>query len=217
VGPRTGLGDVEKRKFLPLPGGSKSDPACCPSCSWTLYRLSYLGSIRTEYHNNISCTERNVNPWRNLSLWKQIKKHTKKNGIRAHDVIALFLPLGALLTQELLFVSMSQSDLSLACSPPSGGEDPLLACCLVIRQNVSMTAQKFILAQVCLHTRPFWWCGYNVTMKVTLNVDVFLSLWSSGLWYVFSCRRKPTFRRKMLHTVSGFNSSHATQEMPFRL
>jgi hypothetical protein len=38
VGPRTGLDDVEKRKFLPLPG-LKLRPLCRPSRSQSLSRL----------------------------------------------------------------------------------------------------------------------------------------------------------------------------------
>jgi hypothetical protein len=43
VGPRTGLDDVEKRKFLTLPG-LELRPLCCPARSQSLCRLSYLGS-----------------------------------------------------------------------------------------------------------------------------------------------------------------------------
>jgi hypothetical protein len=42
VGPRAGLDDVEKRKFLPLPG-LEHRPLYRPSLSQTLYRLTYRG------------------------------------------------------------------------------------------------------------------------------------------------------------------------------
>jgi hypothetical protein len=44
VGPRTGLEDVKKRKFLTLPG-LELRPLFCPASSQSLYRLSYPGSI----------------------------------------------------------------------------------------------------------------------------------------------------------------------------
>jgi hypothetical protein len=43
VGPRTGLDDVEKRKFLTLPC-LELRPLCSPARSQSLYRLSYPGS-----------------------------------------------------------------------------------------------------------------------------------------------------------------------------
>jgi hypothetical protein len=43
VGPRTGLDDVEKRKFLPSPG-LKLRALGRPARSQSLYRLSYPGS-----------------------------------------------------------------------------------------------------------------------------------------------------------------------------
>jgi hypothetical protein len=43
VGPRTGLYDVEKGKFLTLPG-LELRPLCLPARSQSLYRLSYPGS-----------------------------------------------------------------------------------------------------------------------------------------------------------------------------
>jgi hypothetical protein len=42
VGPRTGLNDVEKRKFLTLPG-LELRPLCRPVRRQSLYRLSYPG------------------------------------------------------------------------------------------------------------------------------------------------------------------------------
>jgi hypothetical protein len=45
VGPRTGLEDVEKRKFLTL-SGLKLRPLRRPARSQSLYRLSYPGSHR---------------------------------------------------------------------------------------------------------------------------------------------------------------------------
>jgi hypothetical protein len=46
VGPRTVLDDVEKRKFLTLPGlGPRR--LCRPARSLSLYRLSYHGSMFT--------------------------------------------------------------------------------------------------------------------------------------------------------------------------
>jgi hypothetical protein len=43
MGPRTGLDDVENRKFLTLPGLELRTPYC-PACSQSLFRLSYPGS-----------------------------------------------------------------------------------------------------------------------------------------------------------------------------
>jgi hypothetical protein len=43
VGPRTGLDDVEKRKFLTLPE-LELQPLCHPARSQSLYRLSFPGS-----------------------------------------------------------------------------------------------------------------------------------------------------------------------------
>jgi hypothetical protein len=48
VGPRTGLDDVEKRKFLTL-HGLELRPLCRPTRSQSLYRLSSLGSLRNEF------------------------------------------------------------------------------------------------------------------------------------------------------------------------
>jgi hypothetical protein len=44
VGPRTGLDDVEKRKFFMLPG-LEFRPLARPARSQSLYRLSYPGSL----------------------------------------------------------------------------------------------------------------------------------------------------------------------------
>jgi hypothetical protein len=46
LGPRTGLDDVEKRKFLTLPG-LKLRHLGCPALSQSLYRLRYPGSSMT--------------------------------------------------------------------------------------------------------------------------------------------------------------------------
>jgi hypothetical protein len=43
VGPRTGLNDMEKRKFLTLPG-LELRPLVRPARSQSLYRLRYTGS-----------------------------------------------------------------------------------------------------------------------------------------------------------------------------
>jgi hypothetical protein len=43
VGPRAGLDDFEKRKFLTVPG-LELRPFGRPACSESLYRLSYPGS-----------------------------------------------------------------------------------------------------------------------------------------------------------------------------
>jgi hypothetical protein len=43
VGPKTGLDDLEKRKFLTLPG-LELRPLGRPACSQLLYRLRYPGS-----------------------------------------------------------------------------------------------------------------------------------------------------------------------------
>jgi hypothetical protein len=40
VGPRADQDDMEKRKFLTLPG-LELRPLCCPACSQSLYRLRY--------------------------------------------------------------------------------------------------------------------------------------------------------------------------------
>jgi hypothetical protein len=44
MGPRTGLDDMEKRKFLPLPG-LELRPLDYPTRSQSLYRLRYPGSF----------------------------------------------------------------------------------------------------------------------------------------------------------------------------
>jgi hypothetical protein len=46
VGPRDGLDDLEKIKFLTLPG-LELLPLCRPARSQSLYRLRYLGSFTT--------------------------------------------------------------------------------------------------------------------------------------------------------------------------
>jgi hypothetical protein len=65
VGPRTGMGDVEKRKFLILPG-LKLQPLGRPACSQSLYRLRYLGSfakwmqlyfLEAPISNSLACQE----------------------------------------------------------------------------------------------------------------------------------------------------------------
>jgi hypothetical protein len=43
VGPRTGMDDMEKRKFLPVPGLERR-PLSCPASSQSLCRLRYPGS-----------------------------------------------------------------------------------------------------------------------------------------------------------------------------
>jgi hypothetical protein len=48
VGPRDGLDDVEKRKFLNLPGLERR-PLGCPARSQSLYRLRYPGSLYLPY------------------------------------------------------------------------------------------------------------------------------------------------------------------------
>jgi hypothetical protein len=47
MGPRTGVGDVEKRKFLTLPGFELRSLGL-PARSQSLYRLSYHGSLMVE-------------------------------------------------------------------------------------------------------------------------------------------------------------------------
>jgi hypothetical protein len=54
VGPRSGLDDVEKRKFLTLPG-LEIRPFCLPGRNHSLYRLSYPGSLS-------DCRKLNVDP-----------------------------------------------------------------------------------------------------------------------------------------------------------
>jgi hypothetical protein len=50
MGPRAGLGDVEKRQFLTLPGLEL--PALgCPARSQSLYRLRYLDSAEETTNN----------------------------------------------------------------------------------------------------------------------------------------------------------------------
>jgi hypothetical protein len=54
MGLRASLDDVEKRKFLTLPG-LELQPVSCPARSQSLYRLSYPGSLLSQYsHINIS-------------------------------------------------------------------------------------------------------------------------------------------------------------------
>jgi hypothetical protein len=48
VGPRTGLDNVEKRKFLTLPG-LELRPLSRPARSQSLYRLRYPGSSHSGY------------------------------------------------------------------------------------------------------------------------------------------------------------------------
>jgi hypothetical protein len=50
VGPRAGLDDVEKRKFLTLPG-RELRPLGCSARSQSLYRLNYPGSFRYTYEH----------------------------------------------------------------------------------------------------------------------------------------------------------------------
>jgi hypothetical protein len=65
VGPRGGLDDMEKWKFLILPG-LEPRPLGRPARSQSLYRLRYRGSIIviTYKSNAISVT-----PWRPVGLW----------------------------------------------------------------------------------------------------------------------------------------------------
>jgi hypothetical protein len=48
VSPRDGLDDVEKRKFLTLPG-FELQTLRCPGRSQSLYRLRYPGSLKLKY------------------------------------------------------------------------------------------------------------------------------------------------------------------------
>jgi hypothetical protein len=48
VGPRAGLDDVEKRKFLTLPG-LELRPLGCPARSQSLYRLRYPGKSQNYF------------------------------------------------------------------------------------------------------------------------------------------------------------------------
>jgi hypothetical protein len=52
VDPRAGLDDVEKKKFLTLPG-LQLQPICRPARSQSLYRLSYPGSCLIRYLSEI--------------------------------------------------------------------------------------------------------------------------------------------------------------------
>jgi hypothetical protein len=49
VKPRVGLDEVEKRKFLTIPG-LELQPLGRPACSHSLYRLRYLGSYNETVH-----------------------------------------------------------------------------------------------------------------------------------------------------------------------
>jgi hypothetical protein len=60
VDPRAGLDYVEKRKFLTLPG-LQLRPFGRPSCSQSLYRLSYPGSLYSIY---LSVTESQHFQWK---------------------------------------------------------------------------------------------------------------------------------------------------------
>jgi hypothetical protein len=71
VGPRAGLDDVEKRKFLTLPG-PELRPLGRPDRSQSLYRLSYPGSEGTQYViqmavNICGLTEKSVKSLSNFS------------------------------------------------------------------------------------------------------------------------------------------------------
>jgi hypothetical protein len=52
VGPRAGLDNVKKKKFLTLPR-LELRPLGCPACSQSVRRLRYPGSITVWYENDI--------------------------------------------------------------------------------------------------------------------------------------------------------------------
>jgi hypothetical protein len=56
VDPRAGLDDLEKRKFLTLPG-LQLRPLGHPARSQSLYRLSYPGSSRSVFQNFLKIYE----------------------------------------------------------------------------------------------------------------------------------------------------------------
>jgi hypothetical protein len=58
VGPRAGLDDVEKRKFLTLPG-LELRPLSLPASSQSLYRLGYPGSLMIMIKKIIIFREKN--------------------------------------------------------------------------------------------------------------------------------------------------------------
>jgi hypothetical protein len=60
VGPRTGLGDMEKRKFLTLKG-LELRPLSRPTRSQSLYRLRYPGQTRGAIHNIVKFIKNKAN------------------------------------------------------------------------------------------------------------------------------------------------------------
>jgi hypothetical protein len=67
IGPIAGLGDLEKRKFLTLPG-FELRPLRRPARSQSLHRLRYPGSIVAEYRTKIKSV-RPIKPvWRKLAF-----------------------------------------------------------------------------------------------------------------------------------------------------
>jgi hypothetical protein len=70
VGPRTGLDDVEKKKFLTLPG-LELQPFGRPTRRHSLYRLSYPGSF-VGFSNVVMKLEVVYDAWNFMATWATI-------------------------------------------------------------------------------------------------------------------------------------------------
>jgi hypothetical protein len=84
VGPRTGLDDVENRKFLPLPG-LELRPLGRPASSQSLYRLHYAGGRYEKCLWGVSTRE---------NLFGMAKgKHKSENRERYIIIIIIIIPM----------------------------------------------------------------------------------------------------------------------------
>jgi hypothetical protein len=75
VGPRAGLDDVKKKKFLTLPG-LELRPLDRPARSQSLYRLRYLDSLTCLWklwHNDLHDLQRHTYGSCDLTIWNTVK------------------------------------------------------------------------------------------------------------------------------------------------
>jgi hypothetical protein len=88
VGPRAGLDDVEKRKFLTLPG-LELQPLGRQARSQSLYRLHYPGSLTIGSHANKLPTAIQYNAQRMSRHWYSSSSlvHSVKYANRSQDMI----------------------------------------------------------------------------------------------------------------------------------